>query len=81
MLGSLLLTTKPPFQTNTTSHRLLLLDKNDPMNPGSQVVVTTDGHINDDGFTTVIRRQKKNKAGTIKGQPVNISSNQVRGFE
>ena len=48
------------------------------MNPGSQVVVTTDGHINDDGFTTVIRRQKKNKAGTIKGQPVNISSNQVR---
>ena len=48
------------------------------MNPGGGVVVTTDEHINDDGFTTLICWQKKNKAATIKGQPVNISSNQVR---
>ena len=48
------------------------------MNPDSQVVVTTDEYVNDDEFTTVVRRQKKNKDATIKGRPVNISSKETK---
>ena len=51
------------------------------MNPDSQVVGDTDKCVSDDGYTTVVRRQqKRDKVSTIKGQPVNISSNRVSGL-
>ena len=50
------------------------------MNPDSQVADATNKCVSDDGYTTVVRRQKRNKVSTIEGQPVNIPSNRVRGL-
>ena len=54
----------------------VLLNNIEGMNPDNQVVVTTAGGSDSDGFITVTRRQKKNKIGTIK-EPEKILSNQV----
>ena len=65
---------------NIQNHRSVL-NKNDTMNPDSQVADATDKCVSDDGHTTVVRRQqKRSKVSTIKGQPVNISSNRVKGL-
>ena len=55
---------------------IILLNNIEGMNPDNQVVVTTAGGSDSDGFITVTRRQKKNKIGTIK-EPEKILSNQV----
>jgi hypothetical protein len=62
------------YNDNTQNHRSVL--NNDD---GNQVVNTTDSLNNNEGFTMVTRRCKKNKVSKKDTIPQNMSSNKVKG--